>query len=106
MYKLFHNLGLNVLIFSASAALLAKNTVQLGHQQLEARVRELEVLLEEVVKDSDTALEALRARETDLTQQVRVSLLTSSLIVSPISILQNCQACNVLQLNSLCALYK
>lgn len=57
-------------MFPASAALTAKNTLQLGQQQLEARVRELEVLLEEVVKESDTALEELRARETDLMQQV------------------------------------
>lgn len=54
---------------------MAKNAVQLGQEQLEARVRELEVLLEEVVKESDTALEVLRARETDLTQQVCVVLL-------------------------------
>lgn len=35
-------------------------------------MRELEALLEEVVKESDTALEELRARETDLMQQVCV----------------------------------
>ncbi|XP_050701004.1 A-kinase anchor protein 9-like isoform X3 [Eriocheir sinensis] len=57
----------------ASAALTAKNAIHLGHEQLEARVRELEVLLEEVVKESDTALEVLRARETDLTQQLEVA---------------------------------
>lgn len=58
--------------FSVRAALSAKNVAELERGQLEARVRELEGLLETVVRDSEAALEALRARETDLSQQVCV----------------------------------
>ena len=54
------------------AALSAKNVAELERGQLEARVRELEGLLEVVVRESEVALEVLRTRETDLSQQVCV----------------------------------